>query len=266
MIGRVAGKVAIVTGAGAAGAGWGNGRAAAVLYAREGAQVVCCDRDPEPLAETVKIIEGEGNQAIGVACDVTDAADVEALVARAVDTYRQLDILHNNVGILIMGGPEGLALDDWRRMLDVNVTSMFLTCKYALPAMLTSGGGSIVNISSVAALKYTGWPAVAYGTSKGAVNAFTIQVAMEYADRGIRCNAILPGLMDTPMIREPLADAYGPGGIQTMLARRHAQSPTGRMGTAWDVAEAALFLASDAAAYINGATLVVDGGIQHKIG
>jgi NAD(P)-dependent dehydrogenase (short-subunit alcohol dehydrogenase family) len=260
MPGRVEGKVALVNGAGSAGPGWGNGKAAAVLYAREGARVVCVDVRREAAEETVGIIRGEGGDAVAIAGDSAEAATAGTAVAAALDRFGGLHILHNNVGI-VSASPTAETDDaDWDRVIRVNQRSYFLACKHAIPAMLAGGGGAIVNIASIAAIGWLGVPYASYAASKAAIVGFTRHVALEHAARGIRCNAILPGLMDTPMIRAPLAKAYG-GSVEAMLARRAAQCPMGFMGDAWDVARAALFLASDEARYITGAELVVDGGM-----
>jgi NAD(P)-dependent dehydrogenase (short-subunit alcohol dehydrogenase family) len=179
-----------------------------------------------------------------------------------MQAYGRIDILHNNVGILAVGGPEETSEELWDRHIAVNVKSMFLTCKYVLPIMVRQGRGAIVNISSIASIRYTGYPSVAYNASKGAVNQLTQNIAVQYASKGIRANCVLPGLMNTPMIREPLKDAYGPGGAEEMVRQRDALVPLGKMGEAWDVAYASLFLASGEAKYITGALLVVDGGLS----
>ena len=263
MAGRMRDKVVIVTGAGAVGPGWGNGKASAVTYAREGAKVFCVDRDADAAAETRAIIDGEGLAAAAHACDVADEAQVAAMVAACRDAYGRVDVLHNNVGIAGLGGPVETALADWRRVMDVNVTSMFLTCKHVIPLFLAQGGGAIVNISSLSAVK-AARPELAYAASKGAVNSLTINLAMEYADRNIRCNAILPGLMDTPMVHRDFGG--GPDGGEAVMASRHALSPTGRMGEGWDVAHAAVYLASDDARYVNGVLFNVDAGLQYRVG
>lgn len=264
---RLEGRVAIVTGAGSSGPGWGNGKAAAVLYAREGAKVVCADIEPAAARETAEIIRGEGNVAETVACDVSKSADVEALVARTRAAFGgRIDILHNNVGIAVLGGPVELDEADWDRAAAVNIKSMYLTCKHVLPVMAAQAPyahglrGAIVNISSIAGIRWLGVSYAAYSTTKGAALPFTRSVALEYAPRGIRANAILPGLMNTPMVRERvLQGSYGETEAE-MVRKRDAQCPMGRMGDAWDVAHAALFLVSDEAKYITGAELVVDGG------
>ena len=266
MAGRLAGKVAMVVGAGSSGPGWGNGKAAAVLFAREGAKLFCIDRNLEAAEETAAIIEGEGGTALAHRADVSLKAEVGAAVAACLEAYGGIDLLDNNVGILEVGGPVELEEAAWDRQIAVNLKSMYLTCGAVIPAMLARGGGAIVNISSIAGLRYLGVPYIAYSASKGAVMPFTRAIALQYADRGIRANCVAPGLMDTPMIREPLKDAYGEGGVATMIAERNASCPMGRMGDAWDVVHAALFLLSDEAKYITGTELVVDGGLTAQVG
>jgi NAD(P)-dependent dehydrogenase (short-subunit alcohol dehydrogenase family) len=264
MADRLKDKVAMVVGAGSAGPGWGNGKAASVLFAREGARVFCVDLRGEAAEETVSIIRGEGGEASAYAADVSKGAEVEAMVAACLESYGRIDVLDNNVGIVEVGGPVETSEADWDRVMAVNIKSMFLTCKHVLPIMERQGGGVIVNISSIAGTRYTGVPYLSYSTSKGAVIPFTRAIALQYAAKKIRANCILPGLMDTPMIREPLKEVYGGGDIEKMLEVRDQQCPMGHMGDAWDVAYAALFLASDEAKYITGTQLVVDGGITAK--
>ena len=262
---RMKDKVVLVTGAGSAGPGWGNGKAAAVLYAREGAKVFAVDRRLEAAEETRQIIADEGGECLTFAADVAKTAEVAAMVAACIKAYGSLDVLHNNVGIAETGGPVEASEESWNRILAVNQTSVFLTCKHALPFMIVQSRGAIVNVASIAAIRWLGFPYAAYSASKAAVIALTQNMAVQYAGQGIRANCVLPGLMDTPMIREPLAASYG-GDVETMLETRHRQSPTGRMGDGWDTAHAALFLASDEARYITGAQLVVDGGITLRCG
>ncbi len=264
MGGRLAGKVAMVVGAGSSGHGWGNGKATAVLFAREGAQLFCVDINLAAAEETAGIIRGEGGTAEACRADVARAGEVEAMVARCLEVFGRVDVLDNNVGIVEVGGPVETSEEGWDRVIDVNLKSMFLTCKHVLPVMQRQGGGVIVNIASIAGIRDTGVPYISYSTSKGAVIPFTRSIALQYAKQGIRANAILPGLMNTPMIVEPLKDAYAQGDVEEMIRKRDAQCPTGRMGDAWDVAYAALFLACDESKYITGTQLVVDGGITAK--
>jgi NAD(P)-dependent dehydrogenase (short-subunit alcohol dehydrogenase family) len=269
MADRLKGKVAIVTGAGSVGPGWGNGKAAAALFAREGAKVFAVDISIEAAAETMSIIRQEGGICESHAADVSRNDEVRALTERCIHDFGRIDILHNNVGILDSGGPVEESEEVWDRTVQTNLKSMFLTCKYVLPHMVRQFegegyGGVIINIGSIAGIRWTGVPYIAYSTTKGAAIPFTRAIALQYADKGIRCNCILPGLMNTPMVHKGLADIYGGGDIDRMIAVRNAQCPTGRMGDAWDVAHAALFLASDEAKYITGVSLPVDGGITLK--
>jgi NAD(P)-dependent dehydrogenase (short-subunit alcohol dehydrogenase family) len=261
MGGRLEDKTAIVVGAGSIGPGWGNGKATAVTFAREGARVLCVDINAAAAQETVALIEAEGGVAIAQTADVTSADQVEALTRRALELWGRIDVLHNNVGIVEAGGPVEAEAASWDRVMAVNLKSMYLTCRSVLPVMAEAGRGAIVNIGSIAGIRWLGVPYVSYSASKAAILGFTRSIALQYAGQGIRANVILPGLMDTPMYVEPLKEAYAGGDIEEMKALRHRQCPMGRMGDAWDVANAALFLASDEAKYITAAELVVDGGL-----
>ena len=263
MTGRIAGKVSLVFGAGACGAGWGNGKASAVVYGREGANVFAVDIDLDSAEQTRKIIVDEGGVCAAYRADVASASDVESAVNACLDRFGRIDILHNNVGVVDVGGPIEVTEQAWDRTFATNVKGMFLACKHTLPAMLRQGCGSIINISSLAAIRYAGFPQVSYAASKGAVIAMTQNIALQYAPHGIRANCVLPGLMNTPTIVKPLQAAYG-GDYEAMIETRNAQSPTKRMGVGWDVAYAALFLASDEANYVNGVALPVDGGLAMK--
>ena len=261
---RLKDKVALVTGAGSSGPGWGNGKATAVLFAREGARVCVIDINRDAVEETAGIIRDEGGECLVDQVDVTDAEQVAAVVAKCMDHWGRVDILHNNVGILDVGGPVDASLESWERVVSVNLTSMFLTWKYELPVMEAQGGGAIVNIASIAGIRYLGIPYVSYSATKGGVLQLTQSVALEYAEKGVRVNSILPGLMNTPMIVEPLKGVYADGDVDKMIEMRNEQVPMKTMGDAWDVAHGALFLASDEARYITGTQLVVDGGLTCK--
>jgi len=265
MAGRLKGKVALVVGAGSIGPGWGNGKAAAVLFAREGANVFAVDVNLEAANETAAIIRNEGHEATAYQADVSKSDQVKAMVDVCLACYGHIDVLQNNVGIVSIGGPVALDEKEWDRVHEVNLKSFFLTCKYVLPHMEARKQGAIVNISSIAAIRWTGVPYLSYYTTKAAINQLTVAVAMEYAAKGVRCNAVLPGLMNTPLIHASLPGHYAKGDAEKMVAIRDAQCPTGKMGDAWDVAHASLFLASDEARYITGHSLVVDGGITLKI-
>ena len=255
---RLLKKVAIVFGAGSSGTGWGNGKAVAVAFAREGARVICVDRGLAAAEETAQIIAEEGNEAEALAADVTDYDAVARAVAAGEARFGRIDILHNNVGITHMGDVIEASEQSWRRVIDTNLTSAFLTCKHVLPVMLARQRGAIVNVSSLASIQVNSYPYVSYYAAKAGLNHFTRAIAVQYAARGVRANAVLPGVIDTPLVRTQIAGRYE--STEAMMTARHAASPMGRMGDAWDVARAALFLASDEAAYITGVCLPVDGG------
>jgi len=261
---RLKDKVAIVTGAGSVGPGWGNGKATAVLFAREGAKVLAVDINLAAAEETKTIIDQEGGDCTVCQVDVSRSSQVEVMAERCIEQYGRIDILHNNVGIVEVGGPVEISEENWDKVMRVNVKSMFLTCKHSLPYMIKQGGGSIVNISSIGAIRHIGYPSVSYCASKGAVNQLTQNIAIQYAEKGIRANCVLPGLMNTPMIVEPLKHSYAQGDVEKMIKMRDTLCPMKKMGDAWDVAYASLFLASDEAKYITGIQLVVDGGITCK--
>jgi NAD(P)-dependent dehydrogenase (short-subunit alcohol dehydrogenase family) len=263
-MGRVDGRIAIVAGAGSSGPGWGNGKAIAVLLAREGARVLALDVNAASLEETIALIEGEEGLVLGVQADITVPEDCQRAAEYAVEQWGHIDVLINNVGILEVGGAVDLPTATWERVLRVNLTGFYLMTRAVLPNMLESGGGSIVNIGSVAGLRYLGVPYISYAASKAGILGLTQSTALEFASRGVRVNTVLPGLMDTPMIIEPLKEVYGRGDIERMKNMRDAQCPMGHMGNAWDVAYATLFLASDEAKYITGTQLIVDGGLTAK--
>ena len=265
---RLDGQAAIVVGGGQTpGQTIGNGRATAITYARAGARVLVADRDLDAAAATVAEITAEGGDAVPFRADVTDEADIAAMVADACDRWGRLDILHNNVGISVAGGDaeiskiEGEAFD---RIMAINLKSMVLAIKHALPVMRGQQSGNIVNISSTAA--HEDYPWVTYKASKAAAKAMTEQVALQNAPHGIRVNCIQPGLMNTPMAVDARMDAWNMT-REEVVAMRDAKVPLGgKMGTAWDVANAALFLVSDEARFITGVTLMVDGGAHCRIG
>lgn len=263
---RLEGKIAVIVGAGqTAGETIGNGRATAILFAREGAKILLVDRDEASATGTLEEIEAKGGEGAVFAADVSKATGCEGLVRCCVERYGRIDILQNNVGIGTGdAGPTRLAEEAWDLIFDVNLKSQFLTCKYALPVMREQGSGCITNISSVAAVAAT--PQLAYKTSKAGVNALTQSLAMGNAKYGIRVNAIMPGLMNTPMAIEGISRERGID-RDTLIAARDAAVPLrGKMGTAWDVAYASLFLASDEANFITGVLLPVDGGTSVKVG
>jgi len=264
MVDRLKNKAAIVTGAGSSGPGWGNGKATAVLFAREGAKVFAVDINLSAAEETKGIIEKEGGSCTAVKVDVSKSDEVNTLIERCIKTYGRIDILHNNVGVVVPGGPVETTEETWDRVMSINLKSMFLTCKYAIPYMEKQRGGVIINISSIAGIRYTGVPYITYYTTKAGILGFTQAVALQYAEKNIRANAILPGLMDTPFYKEPLKQVYAEGDIPKMVEIRNQQCPMKKMGDAWDVAYAALYLASDEAKYVTGTQFIVDGGITCK--
>jgi NAD(P)-dependent dehydrogenase (short-subunit alcohol dehydrogenase family) len=267
--GRLEGKIAVVVGAGQSpGSGpdddtIGNGRAAALLFAREGAKVLAVDRVLVSAQQTVDLITAENGEAVAMQADICDESQAAAITATCLDTFGAIDILHNNVGIGAGdGGVTTLELDTWNRIYDTNVTGMFLTCKHAIPAMRAGGGGVIVNISSVAAIASAG--IAAYKTSKAAVNALTQHLAAANFKHNIRVNAIMPGLMDTPMAVGGYARGADPDEVR---AGRDRMVPFGgHQGTGWDTAYAALLLASDESRFITGVLLPVDGGAAIRVG
>ena len=266
MADRLKGKTAVVAGAGQTpGETIGNGRATAILFAREGARVLCVDRRLASAQETVAMIAAEGGEAYAFEADISHEAACAGLIAEAAARLGRMDILHNNVGVGT-GDSSITRLERaaWERILSVNLTGMWLTIKHALPVMRAQGGGAIVNISSVAAIA----PAniIAYEVSKAGVNKLTTSTAALNARHMIRCNAIMPGLMDTPMAVRGYSASRGES-IETVRAARNARVPLGgRMGEAWDTAHAALFLASDEAKFITGQILAVDGGASVRRG
>lgn len=266
MSGRLDGKSALVVGAGSIGPGWGNGKATAVLFAREGARVACADVNLDAAEETAALIREEGGEAIALSADVAKAADVEAMVAETTKTFGTIDVLDFNVGLAHVGGVVELPEEEWDRVFDVNLKGCYLTMKHVIPVMEAGGGGSIVNISSIASIRYTGVAYATYYATKAAMNHLTKTTAVQYAPKGIRINAVLPGLMKTPMVEKSagLAGSYAKGDVEEMWRVRDAQVPMGHMGDAWDVANACLFLASDESKYVTGLELVVDGGITLK--
>ncbi|MCJ7795569.1 MAG: SDR family oxidoreductase [Thermoleophilia bacterium] len=264
MSGRLEGKVAIIVGAGSSpGETMGNGRATAIVFAREGAAVLLVDRDGDSAEETKRLIEAEQGVSSVCVADVVRAEDCRRMAEQCVETYGRIDILHNNVGIGTLGGPVELSEAEWDRVVDTNLKAIFLTCKYVLPHLERQKGGAIVNISSMAAVRFAPYPMLSYSASKAGVNALTRSIAMQYAARGIRVNAIMPGLIRTPMAIEGIVSALGID-KQDLIRMRDAAVPMQHMGEAWDVAYAALFLASDEAKYVTGVVLPVDGGLSCK--
>lgn len=261
MSGRMAGKRIIVIGAGSVGEGWGNGKAAAVLYAREGAQVMCVDRSLSAAAETVALITAEGGTAHTFAGEMTDPLTATAMAGAAKTQMGGLDVMHFNIGTSVKGGLEETGFDDWNKVFSVNLDAAFHATKACVPLM--GQGGALVYISSLAGLNNGPYRYIGYEASKAALQRFARSVAVEYAPRGIRANTVVPGMIDTPHVAAMIAPGHD---MQAVRARRAAQVPLKRQGTAWDIAEAALFLASDAAGFITGVDLRVDGGMGTLMG
>lgn len=254
-------KVAIVTGAGCVGEGWGNGRAIAVRLAEEGARVFAVDRDLERLEETLSRA-GEARSAIVPhACNVTSGAEVQAMVQACLQRFGTVDILVNNVGGSAAGGPVELSEEAWDSQIDVNLKSVFLTCKHVLPTMIEQRRGSIVNIASTSGLRWTGSAQVAYAATKAGVIQLSRVVAVQHAPHGIRVNTVVPGQLHTPMVETRLAKQRAGGDVDALLAQRQKRIPLGFMGDGRDTAAAVLFLASDEARFVTGTELVVDGGM-----
>jgi len=258
---RMNGKVVVVSGAGSAIDGWGNGKAAAVLYAREGASVLLADISEQAVAATKATIDAEGGKSTVFIGNVASAKDVAAMIDKCIATYGRVDVLHNNVAIFDMNTVDSLSEADWDRFFAINVKGVFLTCKHAIPHMRKQGGGAIVNVSTISSIRYTS-PCVAYSASKAAVNQLTQSIAGRYGKEGIRANCVAPGYLDTPLITTHLRKKLGEEAFALNMRKRRAVLPSPRMGTAWDVAYASLFLASDEAGFINGVMLNVDGGMH----
>ncbi len=257
MVSRLKGKVALISGAGSAGPGWGNGRATAVRFADEGAQVFAVDRSEAALRDTLAKAPGIRSHL----CDVTDASAVAAMVQECMKMFGSIDVLVNNVGGSAPGGPVDMSEQAWDEQLDHNLKSVFLACKHVLPVMERQGGGAIVNIASASGLRWTGSAQVAYAAAKAGVIQLTRVVAAQYASKGIRVNTVVPGQLHTPMVEARLAGQRSGGDVDALLKTRMKRIPLGFAGDGRDTANAVLFLASDEARFITGAELVVDGGM-----
>jgi NAD(P)-dependent dehydrogenase (short-subunit alcohol dehydrogenase family) len=261
---RFENKIAIVTGAGCVGAGWGNGRAIAVRLAQEGARVLAVDRDRARLDETLELAGDVRASITPWVCDVTNSESVAAMAAACLDTYGTIDVLVNNVGGSAAGGPVELPEETWDLQVDTNLKSVFLTCKHVLPTMLAKGAGSIVNISSTSGLRWTGSAQVAYAATKAGVIQMSRVIAVQHAAKGVRVNSVVPGQLHTPMVETRLAKQRAGGDVDALLAQRQKRIPLGFMGDGRDTASAVLFLASDEARFITGTELIVDGGMTAR--
>ena len=256
------GKTAFVTGAGSVGEGWGNGKATAVLLARQGARVYGLDLNPDAVAVTKGLVEKEGGTIAVRTCNMAKSEEVAAAVADCLARFGGIDILVNNVGGSAPGDPVTMSEEVWDAQMDQNLKSVFLGCKHVIPVMLEKGRGAIVNLSSVAAYRMSEDRAhVAYSATKLGIVGFSKSVAISYAKKGIRCNTVVPGLMHTPLVEHRLAKTIAGGDVAALVAKRNAQVPLGKMGDAWDVAHAVLFLVSEEARHITGSEIFVDGGI-----
>ncbi|VFR55736.1 3-oxoacyl-[acyl-carrier protein] reductase [plant metagenome] len=263
--GRLAGKVVMVAGAGASAAGWSIGKASCVTLARQGARIVALDFNAEAAADAVRAVQEAGGEAWAVQADVADADAMQAAIEAAEARFGRIDALQANAGIGKVGGPEDIDLADWRRIQAVNVESLLIASRLLAPRFRAQGGGAIVAVSSIAGIRYTGYPHLAYSVTKAAVIHFARMLAQQYAADGIRVNTVIPGLIDTPRVQANVAKMYAKeGDLAAAKAARDRQVPLGRMGTPWEVANAVAFLASDEASYITGTELVVDGGLTGK--
>jgi NAD(P)-dependent dehydrogenase (short-subunit alcohol dehydrogenase family) len=262
MSGRLQGKIAIVTGAGSVGPGWGNGRAICVRFAEEGAKIFAVDRNLDSTAETVERVKAAGGDIVVRECDVTDSASVAAMVQACLDRYGRIDILVNNVGGSAHGGPVEMSEEVWDAQVDSNLKSVFLTCKYVLPVMEKQKSGAIVNLASTSGIRFTGAFQVGYAATKAGVIQLSRVVAVQYAAKGIRVNTVIPGQLHTPMVEARLAKQRARGDVEALLKSRVKRIPAGFMGDGRDTANAALFLASDEARFVTGTEIVVDGGMS----
>lgn len=253
-------KVALIAGAGASSPGWSNGKAVSVLLAREGARVAALDSSAANLQPTIDAVTETGGECLPLIADVTRSDDLKAAVDATVARFGRIDILFNNVGLQALGGPEDISEDTWDRLMNANVKSIFLACRHVLPVMRAQRSGVIINNSSLAAVSFL-YPSIAYSSSKGAIDAFTRNLAVQVAPEGIRVVAVRPGLIATPRITHRLRERFGDD-YHRALEDRHRVVPMGYMGEAWDVAHAVGFLASDEARYITATELVVDGGLS----
>ena len=260
--GRLADKVVLVTGAGSVGPGWGNGRAIAVRFAEEGARVYGVDRDPERLTETAQMVAEEGNTFLPGSCDVTRSTSIAQMVAQGMAEFGRIDVLINNVGGSAKGGPVEMSEEIWDAQIDLNLKSVFLTCKHVLPHMLAQGSGAIVNISSTSGMRWTGAAQIAYAATKAGVIQFSRVLAVQYAKQGIRVNTVVPGQLHTPMVEVRLAGQRAGGDVEALLKQRQARIPLPFMGDGRDTANAALFLACDESRFVTGTEIVVDGGMS----
>lgn len=262
---RLSGKVALILGAGTSAPGVSIGKACSIAMARSGAKVAALDFSMEAARDTVQAIESESGQAKAYVADVSDLDQMQSAIHAVMADYGRIDILQINAGIGKVGGPAETSLEDWDRIQKVNVESILIAAKLIIPEMIKQGGGSVIGVSSVAGIRYLGYPHLAYGVTKAAVIHFIRMLAQQYAQDGIRANTIVPGLIDTPRIHKNVAKVFDPNAdLDKARAARDRQVPMGRMGTAWEIASVATFLASDDSSYVTGTEIVVDGGLTGK--
>ena len=264
MSGRLQGRIAIVTGAGCIGPGWGNGRATAVRFAEVGAKIFAIDRNLDSVTETVERVTAADGEIVTHQCDVTNSVSVNAMVKTCLDRFGRIDVLVNNVGGSAAGGPAEMSEDVWDAQVDYNLKSVFLTLKHVLPVMEQQKSGAIVNIASTSGLRWTGSAQVGYAATKAGVIQLSRVVAVQYADKGIRVNTVVPGQLHTPMVEARLAGQRAGGDVEALLKSRLERIPIGFMGDGRDTANAALFLASDEARFVTGTEIVVDGGMTAR--
>lgn len=261
---RLKGKVAIITGAGCVGPGWGNGRAAAYRFIEEGAKVFAVDCSMDAMAETIARIKPLGGELETYLCDVTSNDSVAQMISACIKRFGRLDVLVNNVGGSARGGPVELSEENWNKQIDLNLKSIFLSCKHALPQMEKQGGGAIVNMASTSGTRWTGSAQVAYSAAKAGIIQLSRVVAVEYAPKKIRVNTVVPGQLHTPMVEARLAGQRVGGDVDALLAQRVARIPLGFMGDGLDTANASVFLASNEARFITGTEIIVDGGMTAR--
>jgi NAD(P)-dependent dehydrogenase (short-subunit alcohol dehydrogenase family) len=260
---RLEDKVALVVGAGSVGPGWGNGRAIVARFVDEGAQVFGTDTNAEAVAETRRMIEARcGGGFVDHVADATSNADLDDTVAACLDQFGKIDILVNNVGGSAPGDAVSMSDEIWDRQIATNLTYVFQSMKRVIPLMVGQGGGAIVNLASIAALRFFGPDVAGYAASKAGLMHFSRVTAVKYAPHHVRVNTVIPGLMNTPLVTARLAGARAGGEVEKLIEARHRQVPMGHMGEGWDVANAVLFLASDEARYITATELTVDGGLS----
>jgi NAD(P)-dependent dehydrogenase (short-subunit alcohol dehydrogenase family) len=264
MTARLKGKVALITGAGSVGPGWGNGRAMTIRFAQEGAQVFATDIDETRLDETLSYAGDEKANIQKGFVDVMQSSSIEKMVQECLQRFGRIDILVNNVGGSAKGGPVEMTEEVWDTQVDYNLKSVFLTCKYVLPGMIQQGSGAIINMASTSGMRWTGSAQIAYAATKAGIIQFSKVLAVQYAKQNIRVNTIVPGQLHTPMVETRLAKQRTGGDIATILEQRQARIPLPFMGDGMDTANAAVFLASEEARFITGTEIVIDGGMSAK--